>query len=109
VQVQVHYVVTRDHPDPRGRIVAIGGRDAGGPWSMTAAEAVQGIITGRHRFWAIIGDRVVWIGVGLHDGQLYLRAAMEPLEPSFLLSLPDRAPSRRRGSVAQPEAAVVIG
>jgi hypothetical protein len=87
---QVRCITRDDRYSPHDRITQIGGVNPDGSnWRLALAEAIQGIKTGKWRFFVErpLGDRVIVI-VASRNGREYLKTEADGDEPNNLLSLP---------------------
>jgi hypothetical protein len=77
--------------NPNDRITHIGGVDPDGKrWKLTQPEAIQGVETGKWRFYVRVEGIRAWVVVAVSRfGSQYLKAENDEDEPINLLRLPD--------------------
>lgn len=71
--------------DPHKRIESIGGEG----WTMSVADAIEGIESGKLSFFVHTRERTTDVIVGEHDGHKYLKTVADGYVPDNLLSLPE--------------------
>lgn len=88
---QVRYICKNDRYNPSDRITHIGGVHLDGKrWILTQQEAIQGIRTGKFRFYVNVAGERDWLVVSFSIfGNLYLKTQNDKDEPNSLLILPE--------------------
>lgn len=73
------------------RILSIGGPNTDGTrWLLNTAEAIDGIKSGKWRFWVSVNGKSVWVVVSTSaTGQPYLKTQSDGDVTNNLLSLPE--------------------
>jgi hypothetical protein len=84
---QVKCINKSDRLNPYERIRNIGGFDNGKAWKISEETAIQGIESGKWRFYVSVGTHSVWVIVAVHNGRKYLRTQADGYSPDNLLSL----------------------
>ena len=88
--VQVSCINKREHQNPHERITHVGGLNAGGTrWKLTEADAIDGIESGKWRFYVVAQGKSVWVVIATHLGRKYLKTESDGYAPNNLLSLPE--------------------
>ena len=77
------------HFNPHERIQNVGGFDNNQRWKITEEAAIDGIQTGKWKFYVSAGARSVWVIVASHNGRKYLKTEADGYQPDNLLSLPE--------------------
>jgi len=78
-----------DHCNPHERIENVGGFDNGEAWKISESTAIQGIETGKWKFYVSVGSHSVWVIIATHNGRKYLKTEPDGNHPDNLLSLPE--------------------
>jgi len=89
--MEIQCIQRSGRADPYERILAIGGvaRD-GTPWKMPEDVAIDGMKTGKYRFFVNLGGRTVDVLIAKSPhGHEYLKTHADGGEPTTLLGLPD--------------------
>lgn len=88
---QIKCVKKRDRYNPRERITHVGGVNPSGTrWKLTQEEAIDGIESGKWKFWVSANGKSVWVVVAKSAaGNKYLKTENDGNEPNNLLSLPE--------------------
>lgn len=86
---QISQVGLNDNLDPRDRVGFVGGiaRD-GSAWKIPAAIAIQGIESGKWKFYVGQGTQTAWVVVATFGDQKYLKTEGDGPEVNSLLTLP---------------------
>ena len=73
------------------RIESIGGPDGnGGRWKISQKDAIDGIESGKWRFWVSANGQSVWVIVAVSaSGNKYIKTQNDGEQPNNLLSLPE--------------------
>ena len=88
--VQVSCINKREHQNPHERITHVGGLNAGGTrWKLTEADAIDGIESGKWRFYVVAQGKSVSVVIATHLGRKYLKTESDGYAPNNLLSLPE--------------------
>jgi hypothetical protein len=90
-QHQIRCVNKSDRYNPHERITQIGGvNGSGSRWRITQEDAINGIETGKWRFYTLVGDNHSWVIVAVSRfGNKYLKTEADSEQPDNLLSLPE--------------------
>jgi len=88
---QIQCICRNNRYNPNYRITHVGGIEADGKrWKLTQREAIQGIETGKWRFYVSVDDQCNWIVIAFNTfGELYLKTENDVNEPNNLLNLPE--------------------
>ena len=79
--------IVPDGNDPDQRIDAIGGVTNGKRWQVLIDNAIEGIESGKWKFWVSVNQKSVWVIVAQRNGRKYLKTESDGYEPNNLLSL----------------------
>ena len=69
--------------NPSTRILEVGGSN----WSRLATDVIRDILNQRESYFVSAGGQSVWVGVGIHNGNYYLRTHSDDTPLDNLLSL----------------------
>ena len=83
---QVTCINKRDRQSAHERISHIGAS-----WRMTQEDAIMAIESRTRSFYVDVDGKSVWVIVGLHRGNKYLKTQSDGEQPNNLLSLPECA------------------
>lgn len=88
---RVECINKKDRDNPWERITHIGGFNENGTrWSLTQQEAIDGINSGKWRFWVACKPESVWVIVSeSRFGNEYLTTEADGETQNNLLSLPE--------------------
>ncbi len=88
---QVTCIKKSNRQSAHEHIQTIGGINANGTrWSLTEADAIAGIESGKWRFWVSANGKSVWLIVSTSAaGNKYLKTQNDGEAPNNLLSLPE--------------------
>jgi hypothetical protein len=86
---QISQVGLNDNIDLHDRVGFVGGiaRD-GSAWKIPTAIAIQGIESGKWKFYVRHNTQPTWVVVATHGEHKYLKTENDGLEPDSLLKLP---------------------
>lgn len=77
-----------DRYNPYERITHVGGPN----WKLTQEQAIEGIESGKWKFWVSVGGDSVWVVIAKSAaGNKYLKTENDGDQPNNLLSLPECA------------------
>jgi hypothetical protein len=86
---QISQVGLNDNIDPRDRVGFVGGiAKDGSAWKIPTAIVIQGIESGKWKFYVSQGTRTAWVVVATTGEHKYLKTEGDGLEPDSLLKLP---------------------
>jgi hypothetical protein len=86
---QIRCISKRERSNPHERIQNVGGNDNGTAWKITQETAIQGIESGKWKFYVSVGTHSVWVVIATHKGHKYLKTQSDGYSPDNLLSLPE--------------------
>jgi hypothetical protein len=89
--VQISCINKTDRTSPHERIRNVGGVNPDGTnWRLSLDDAINGVETGKWRFWTRVQDKSVWVIVARSAlGNKYLKTEADGEQPNNLLSLPE--------------------
>ena len=89
--VQITCINKTNRMDPHDRIHSVGGINPDGTrWKLSEDDAIDGIKTGKWRFWTTGGGKSVWVMIARSAaGHEYLKTEPDGVRPDNLLSLPE--------------------
>ena len=88
--IQITCVTKRPGKAPHECIAHIGGISADhNRWKLDEDAAIAGIKRGRWQFYVSVDGKGVWVVIATHLGREYLKTAIDDIQPTNLLSLPE--------------------
>ncbi|MFA1602329.1 DUF3892 domain-containing protein [Alcaligenes faecalis] len=89
--VQITCINKIPRQDPNESITRIGGRNPdGSPWNLPLQEAINGIESGKWKFYVREAGKITWVVIAeSRSGNKYLRTESDSTTRNNLLSLPE--------------------
>lgn len=88
--VRIQCVNKSNRMDAHERIQNVGGiNNDGTRWRLTEDQAIEGIESGKWRFWVSVNGQSVWVEIANRLGHKYLKTQPDGEQPNNLLSLPE--------------------
>ena len=84
---QITCVNKSQRTNPHERITNVGGFANGQAWKIAEELAIQGIESGKWKFYTSVGGHSVWVVVATHLGRKYLKTQNDAFAPDNLLKL----------------------
>lgn len=88
--IRIQCINKSDRMNAHERIKFIGGVHNGKSWKLSLENAIQGIESGKWRFYVSVNNDSVWVIVATSAlGHKYLKTENDGDQPNNLLSLPE--------------------
>ena len=87
---QVQCINKRDRQKIHEKISHIGGSNKDGTaWKLTLPKAIEGIESGKWKFYTSVNGNSVWVIIATNNGHKYLKTEADGTHENNLLSLPE--------------------
>ncbi len=88
--VQISCINKTDRQNRWERISHVGGLNTDRTrWRLTEVDAINGIETGKYRFYTHVDGKSAWVVVATYNGRKYLKTEADTTTKDNLLSLPE--------------------